>query len=127
LLDTIQLQIKDHLGEDISLSEPLKTVYDMLVNLRDSLMQEQRDDNDRYNSITSQCDSLIDEYNDKIKEATKQIEIDEDLLDDKEEESLTKTAELGHFATLRDAKIEERDTLDDYYAGLIDEQEALIE
>jgi hypothetical protein len=64
LLDTIMLELKN-LPEG-ALTGPPKVIYDMLIELRNSLRGEQEDDNSGLDRMCLECTSTINEYNSKV-------------------------------------------------------------
>merc|ERR1711976_111582 len=64
LLDTIMLELKN-LPEG-ALTGPPKVIYDMLIELRNSLMGEQTTDNEGLDKMCLQCTSTINDYKSKL-------------------------------------------------------------
>merc|ERR1712110_875075 len=64
LLDTIMLELKNL--PDGALTGPPKVIYDMLIELRNSLMGEQTDDNEGLDRMCLECTSTINEYKSKV-------------------------------------------------------------
>ena len=49
-----------------ALTGPPKVIYDMLIELRNSLMGEQTEDNEGLDRMCLECTSTINEYNSKV-------------------------------------------------------------
>merc|ERR1712110_970773 len=64
LLDTIMLELKN-LPEG-ALTGPPKVIYDMLIELRNSLLGEQTEDNEGLDRMCLECTSTINEYKLKV-------------------------------------------------------------
>merc|ERR1712226_773033 len=64
LLDTIMLELKN-LPEG-ALTGPPKVIYDMLIELRNSLLGEQDGDNEGIDRMCLTCTSTINEYTEKV-------------------------------------------------------------
>ena len=59
-----------------ALTGPPKVIYDMLVELRNSLLGEQGDDNEGLDRMCLECTSTINEYNSKVDNLKTQMAAD---------------------------------------------------
>jgi len=74
LLDTIMLELKNL--PDGALTGPPKVIYDMLIELRNSLMGEQDSDNEGLDRMCLECTSTLNEYKVKVEDLTAQMAAD---------------------------------------------------
>ena len=70
------LELKNMDLPDGALSGPPKVIYDMLVELRNSLLGEQDTDNDGLDRMCLECTSTINEYNSKVENLRTQMAAD---------------------------------------------------
>ena len=59
-----------------ALSGPPKVIYDMLLELKDSLLVENTDDNNGLDRMCLECTSTINEYNTKVDGLRAQMVLD---------------------------------------------------